>query len=378
MTFFNTDIVRMDKNISYHYTYLRKYSQDDGKLMFMLLVYFAKLHQQDLFGNGSLDPVAFCKEHQLSPQNYIWAKHPNPRQLTDYSREHLEKLGMPIFDTVFENSLYCLYSDIFQFPKGKFYLTKHAKYQNGETIDSIQFITSLTKRTVKVGKTLKKMYIYELSEKFISNLSFLFFNINTNSFTISSKKNNDGLYFYITNLVNEMRGKNVSQTQLEFDEIKDKLNINSDEARYVKKKIKKAFDDLKELEDLRDIDFQWFRLPNHRFEYGIILILTGGAIVAKNKSIAENSWKEVKTDMLKYLLFSAYKRRYPEQAFLPMVEIRENYTRWLKNPVLDADSKRTAYVDYTKNTNTPELAKKVAFLADGFPNELAKNYQNFL
>ena len=76
MTKFNRNLVRVDKNISYHYNYFKKYSFDDSKLMFMLLVYFAKQHQQDLFGAGTLDPVLFCKEFGLSPQNYIWAKHP--------------------------------------------------------------------------------------------------------------------------------------------------------------------------------------------------------------------------------------------------------------------------------------------------------------
>ena len=121
MTNFNRNLVRVDKNISYHYNYFKKYSFDDSKLMFMLLVYFAKQHQQDLFGAGTLDPVLFCKEFGLSPQNYIWAKHPNPRQLAETSAESLEKIGIPIFDTIFENALYCLYADIFQFPKGKFY-----------------------------------------------------------------------------------------------------------------------------------------------------------------------------------------------------------------------------------------------------------------
>ena len=189
MTNFNRNLVRVDKNISYHYNYFKKYSFDDSKLMFMLLVYFAKQHQQDLFGAGTLDPVLFCKEFGLSPQNYIWAKHPNPRQLAETSAESLEKIGIPIFDTIFENALYCLYADIFQFPKGKFYLSKVGKYQNGETIDSIQFITSLTKKTIQVGRNLKKVYEYDLSERFISNLSFLFFNVNLNSLKITTKKN---------------------------------------------------------------------------------------------------------------------------------------------------------------------------------------------
>ena len=210
MTKFNRNLVRVDKNISYHYNYFKKYSFDDSKLMFMLLVYFAKQHQQDLFGAGTLDPVLFCKEFGLSPQNYIWAKHPNPRQLAETSAESLEKIGIPIFDTIFENALYCLYADIFQFPKGKFYLSKVGKYQNGETIDSIQFITSLTKKTIQVGKNLKKVYEYDLSERFISNLSFLFFNVNLNSLKITTKKNSDGLYFFVKNLINEMRGRNES------------------------------------------------------------------------------------------------------------------------------------------------------------------------
>ena len=378
MTKFNRNLVRVDKNISYHYNYFKKYSFDDSKLMFMLLVYFAKQHQQDLFGAGTLDPVLFCKEFGLSPQNYIWAKHPNPRQLAETSEESLEKIGIPIFDTIFENALYCLYADIFQFPKGKFYLSKVGKYQNGETIDSIQFITSLTKKTIQVGRNLKKVYEYDLSERFISNLSFLFFNVNLNSLKITTKKNSDGLYFFIKNLINEMRGRNESIRELDFNEVKERLGINSDNARYIKNKINKAFADFSNLEDLKQVQFEWFKKPSHRYEYGIHIKIEGGAMVQQNEMIIENTWREVKEDLLKKMLLDAFKRRYPEKAYLPIPELREEYIKWLKNEQIDIDSKKTAYVDYMKNTNTKDMAQKLAFFVDGFPKELSKNYQKYI
>lgn len=382
MTAFTKNIVRVDKNISYHYLHFKKYSLDDSKLMFLLLVYLAKQHQYDLFGSGVIDPVQFCKEFNLQPQHYIWSKHENPRQLKENTAEELKAAKIPVFDSVFENSLYCLYIDIFQFPKdkGKFYYSKFAKYQKGEGVDSIQFITSLNIRTVKVGKTNKKVYDYELSEKFIANLSFLFFNVNINSLKISTRKNNDGLYFEIKNIINEMMGKNISVKELDFNEIKAVLGINSDEASYVKKKIKKAFSELLELPDLKDkgVSFSWFTLPNHKFEYGIKFHLESGANEILNKQEREQSWREVKHDLLRNLLLAAYKRRYPEAIYLPMAELKYNYSQWLKDSRVDVDSKRTTFVDFHKSTATPELAKKLEWMATSFPEELSKEYEKYI
>lgn len=382
MTAFTKNIVRVDKNISYHYLHFKKYSLDDSKLMFLLLVYLAKQHQYDLFGNGVIDPVQFCKEFNLQPQHYIWSKHENPRQLKENTAEELKEAKIPVFDSVFENSLYCLYIDIFQFPKdtGKFYYSKFAKYQKGEGVDSIQFITSLNIRTVKVGKTNKKVYDYELSEKFIANLSFLFFNVNINSLKISSRKNNDGLYFEIKNIINEMVGKNISVKELDFNEIKAVLGINSEEASYVKKKMKKAFSELLELPDLKDkgVSFSWFTLPNHKFEYGIKFHLETGANEILNKQEREQAWREVKHDLLRNLLLAAYKRRYPEAIYLPMAELKHNYSQWLKDSRVDVDSKRTTFVDFHKSTATPDLAKKLEWMATSFPEELSKEYEKYI
>lgn len=382
MTTFTKNIVRVDKNISYHYLHFKKYSLDDSKLMFMLLVYLAKQHQYDLFGSGVLDPVQFCKEFNLQPQHYIWARHENPRQLKENTAEELKEAGIPVFDSVFENSLYCLYADIFQFPKekNKFYYSKFAKYQNGEGVDSIQFVTSLSIRTVKVGKNNKKVYDYELSEKFIANLSFLFFNVNINSLKISTRKNNDGLYFQVKNTINEMVGKNISIKELYFNEIREVLGIKSEEASYVKKKIKKAFSELLELPDLKDkgISFSWFTLPNHRFEYGIKLHLETGANQIKNEQVREQAWREVKQDLLRNLLLAAYKRRYPEAIYLPLAELKYNYSKWLQNSVQDVDSKRTTFVDFHKSTATPEVAKKIEWMATSFPEELARDYEKYI
>lgn len=380
MKLFSQEIVRVDKNISYHYLHFKKYSIDDGKLMFMLLVYFAKQHQHDLFGNGILDPIKFCKEFNLAPQNYIWAKHENPRQLKENTAEELIKSGLPVFDTVFENSLYCLFIDVFNFPKGQFYYSKFAKYENGESIDSIQFITSLTKRNVKIGKTFKKIYDYELSEKFISNLSFLFFNVNINSLKISTRKNTDGLYLHIKNTINEMIGKNQGVTTLDFNDIKAILDINSQEASYVKKKINKGFSDLLELPDLKEkgIEFSWFRLPNHKFDYGIKLTLQKGANQKENEAHKQNIWKEVKEDLLRNLLFNSFKRRYPQTIVMERQELKNHYIHWLKDENVDRDSKITAYNDFVTTTNTPDLKKKLEWMSDTFPKNLAKEYEKYI
>ncbi len=83
------------------------------------------------------------------------------------------------------------------------------------------------------------------------------------------------------------------------DYAKERLGINSDNARYIKNKINKAFADFSNLEDLKQVQFEWFKKPSHRYEYGIHIKIEGGAMVQQNEMIIENTWREVKEDLLK-------------------------------------------------------------------------------
>ena len=53
-----------------------------------------------------------------------------------------------------------------------------------------------------------------------------------------------------------MRGRNESIRELDFNEVKERLGINSDNARYIKNKINKAFADFSNLEDLKQVQFE--------------------------------------------------------------------------------------------------------------------------
>lgn len=372
------DLIRIDKNISHHYGYFKKYSSDDSKLMYLILIYFAEEHQNNLFGFGTFDPVKFCKKFKLEPNNYIWKKHNNPKQLIGENKEELRKKGFEIYDTILENSLYCLLTDVFQFTGGTFYLQKEGVYQKNNMLESIQFITSLNKIEIKVAKTVKKEYQYQLSENFLKNLSFLFFNIKKTSLIQSFSKKNEGLYLFIKDLVNVLKGKKQQSICLKFDLLKDKLNIQSENSKYTKQKIKKAFSDLQELEDLKSIfEINWYKKKEHNYYYGVEFVLKNFDTQNINREV-ELLRRETNEHYLKTLLIKAFERRYPQFVWIDASEKKEKYKMWLQKEEIDTETKKAAFIDYLAGTVNEEFKKKMLFKAENFHITLKNEYEKFL
>lgn len=377
--------VRADKNITHSYLYFKKYSSDDSKLLFLLLVYFSQQKQQNLFGYGVLDPITFCKEMNLAPEHFIWRKHSNPKQLQVHNREDLKKANLPIYDTIFENALYCLLTDTFEFKDtNKSYGIKNSLYSRDgnvtkvENISAIQFIKSLDCVVLKEGKTVRKVYHYELSLDYINNLSFLFFKVNINSLSLSIKKNYDGLYLYLANLYNEMYNRGIRQAPIEFDLLKKILDINSPRASYVKTKITKALEDVINYDDLKDkFKFHWVRKLNHKYKYEIEIVLEGSLSEVEINANREQIWEEVRIQSLRNGLYEGFLRRYPDMITSNIEYRQEKYIQWLKDCSIDEGVKIEAYNDMCSRFDHP---KKRYFekIRESWFNNLKTYYNTYI
>jgi len=377
-------LVRMDKNLPYHYlTFKEQYSSDDTGLFVLLLSYFAKEKQNNLFGFGTLDPLKFCEEMELDPSNFAWRKHENPKHIRDLKSNTDLDISQfdstQLFDTVLENALYCLSTDVFTFSNNQNYKIKKEIYKSVTSISSIQFLKKIEKVTVK-GKTRPKVvYNYELNSDYIDNLSFLFFHANIKTLSNSMGKSLQGMYLHLCDLKNQMFYQKLRSVELDFTEVKNRLNINSDRADYVKQKINKAFDTLLSYNDLKDIfTIEWFKKPNQRYSYGIKLIYNGDLsdrIVEENKV---SIWEDVRVDYLRTGLFEAYLRRYPSVKSLPMEELKERYITWLKSETLDEDTKKTVYIDCCVIFDKNNRYEKPGDRYPSFLRELPKYYTKFI
>ncbi|MGP2571255.1 hypothetical protein ACT4R9_10395 [Ornithobacterium rhinotracheale] len=371
----NNELIRVDKNLSYHYNYFKKYSLDDSGLMFMVLIYLARKHQYELFGDGILDPVDFCKAFKLEPSNVIWRKHENPRQLQEHTIEELQKQGIDVFDTVFENALYCLFKDIFEFTENVGYLTREGKVSNQKYLSSIQFITRLNKEEITKGAKNKvsKVYRYELSADFMNNLSFLFFNVNVKSLQKDIVKKNQGLYMYLKDIKNYMVNKKISQQDLSFTILKEKIGIDSDTPKYIKKKISATLDKLLKLEDLNEFSFEWVKGKNQRYAYTVRLILVNIKAVRINDNKQE-VWNDVSENFLKKEMLFMFKRRYPSYNYVSPDELKIVYRQWLQDKDKDMDLKVSAYNTYLSKTLSVEDYER--FRQRGFGEARARDIHN--
>ena len=376
--------VRLDKNLPFHYlTFKEQYSSDDTGLFVLLLSYFAKEKQNNLFGFGTLDPIKFCEELDLDPSNFAWRKHDNPKHIRDLKNNpdiDVDSLNSnQIFETILENALYCLSTDVFTFSNNQSYKRKKEIYKSVTSITSIQFLKKIEKVTIKGRTRPKVVYNYELNSNYIDNISFLFFHANIKTLSNSMGKSLQGMYLYLCDLKNQMFFQKTRAVELDFTEVKNRLNINSDRSDYVKQKIIKAFATLLSYNDLKDIfTIEWFKKPNQKYFYGIKLIYNGDLsdnIIEESKTII---WEGVRLDYLRNALYEAYLRRYPSIRTMPKPELKENYILWLKNSNLDEDTKKTVYIDCCVIFDKANRYEKPGERYQIFLNELPQYYSKFI
>ncbi|MGV4459971.1 hypothetical protein ACQ1Q5_00380 [Ornithobacterium rhinotracheale] len=377
-----SDLVRVDRNLSFHYDYFRKYSSDDSNLMFYILIYLAKKHQGELFGHGYIDPVEFCETFEIEPTHCIWRKHPSPKQFEELTEEKIENLRKTkpetLFETIFENALFCLLKDNFTFI-GDFYLSKESRHGQGVKLNSIQFITNLRKGEIKVKRNLKKVYWYELGVEFMNNLSFLFFDASMKSLQEPYVKKNQGLYIYLKDLKNTMIGEKKNNAIIKFDVLKQKLEIESDSAPYVKKKITQALTRILLLDDLKELGFEWIRGKDQKYAYTIKL--SRQSTNEEDEKLLEKTWSEIDSKIFRKSMLDAFKRRYPEFAIgASLSRLKEKYTEWLKRPELDADTKRAAYIDASKMCDKEEffVQKQKYGHFENIEKKIANDYKRYL
>ncbi|CAM3261944.1 hypothetical protein [Elizabethkingia anophelis] len=377
----SNSLVNIDKNLSYSYLHFRKYNSDESNLMWLLLVYFAKERQYNLFGFGTLDPIKFCEEMDLNQNHTIWNKVENPRQKTLYTEEEIKRLKIPLYDTALENALYCLSTDVYSFSEEvNKYLHKNQVNVSVNKLSTIQFIKQFERvtTTARNGKQ-RKLYNYVLSQEFLDNLSFIFFNADPKNISISIKKSYEGLYMHLCNLKNEMFLRKKRAKELEFDYITELLNINSTDPSYKKKKIIKAFAEILNYEDLKGVfNVTWFKKPNHKFEYGIeltyLLSIADSDVMEKKNS----TWRDAKTTFIKNYLFEHYRKRYPSEVDKEPSIFRDIYIKWLKDSNIDRDIKQTAYVTGCMNFDQRNKYEEPGARWENFINELTVNYLEYL
>lgn len=354
--------IRIDKSLSYNYLYFKKYSADDSQLMFLLLAYFAKERQRNLFGYGVLDPVQFCKEMGLEPTHIIWRKHPNPKQTRDYSRDTLEKSGKEIFDTILENSLYCLATDSYNLETIGSYVSKSGVFEKVTSVKFIHFITELRKREIKEGRNKKRIYEYVLSKEFIDNMSFLFFNINIKSLKQSLKKEYEGLYLKLCNTSNEMYSSKQIEKELDFSKVKELLNIKSDKSTYIKQKINRAFKEIVNYPDLQNkITIKWFKPTNHKYNYGIKVICNIQTDEELLKQQNSNMWNSIKKEHIRNNLFETFIKTYQYTVTtVDKVLLQKMYIKWLKDSHTDKKIKMEAIAySLQKFYNNPSISNNI-------------------
>lgn len=378
--------VRIDKNLSNHYLHFKKYTKDDSNLMFLLLAYFSKQRENNLFGFGTFDPIEFCKEMQLNPNHIIWTKHPNPRHFQVHSKEQLIKANVPLFESVLENALFCLANDPFIFYESELkYLHKALVTKSTSAIKSVQFLKEFSVVTTKTKNNQnKKMITYELGETFKDNLDFLFFHAKHQLLSIATKKNYDGLYLLLCKLKNEMyfMQKRVltedEEPQLDFEILCDLIEVESDRPSYKKQKLLKAFNTILEFPDIKNyLEIEWYKKNTDRFEYRIKIkfLKEFPSVVVQDNAV--KSRLHSKQIFLKNHLYEQFKVRYPNLK-QNMEILQAEYIKWLKSPEIDEDLKKTSYITACSRFDERNKYVSVGEFAPQFLKELPTKYLEYL
>ncbi|MDR2916532.1 MAG: hypothetical protein LBV74_17175 [Tannerella sp.] len=221
------DLIRIDKNIAKNVDILtdnqdklKGLSNEDKNLIKNIIYFLCLKRQNDIFGFGRLDPYEFARDFGYNPKSF-WRKHPDPVQLNGLNNDEKERLyelqqqdfKHHIYDSVFENALYWLHTNVLQFKRGG-----KDVVINNETVSFVESKSYVLLPEISIfmrneGKN-KYFYTYTVDNKFIENLSLYYLNCNRQSLIALRKSSTDDLYVFLSNvrasIVEELRNSKAS------------------------------------------------------------------------------------------------------------------------------------------------------------------------
>jgi len=337
------ELIRIGKNTVHNYNNFEKYGTKDADIIRALLLYFSLKYQNDLFGFGTLDPSVFAKEMGFDYKGLL-KKHKNPHQFKDLSKKEVEyfyeleskePLKNHLFDNLFENALYILFRDnlIFQ----NFY-SKKSLMGKKSSLKSVQIITELEIlfSSQKGGK--KYFYNFKLSEEFLNNISTYFLNTNIKTFVSLRKSNNDGLYLYLSNVLQEMKGSFIEEKYLNFDLLCIKGKINNKVEKSKKYNLTKALNKLKET----DLKFSYiYTKKNEQSKWKYNILLTNKNIYSgkqNKKEYNDKIFQEIFKNELNHALLDKFTTLHD------YINLKEEFIIWYKKgSKIDKEEKTLAY-----------------------------------
>jgi len=338
------ELIRIGKNTVHNYNNFEKYGTKDADIIRALLLYLSLKYQNDLFGFGILDPSLFAKEMGFDYKGLL-KKHKNPHQFKDLSSEEInyfyeleskDPLKNHLFDNLFENALYILFRDnlIFQ----NFY-SKKSLMGKKSSLKSVQIITELKIlfSSQKGGK--KYLYNLKLSKEFLNNISTYFLNTNIKTFISLRKSNNDGLYLYLSNLLQEMKGNFIEEKYLSFDLLCIKAKIKNKIEKSKKYNLTKALNKLKET----DLKFSYIYTKKNeisKWKYNVLLI-NKNKYSDKQKKNEDNDkiFQEIFRKELNHALLDKYTVLYNDY-----IDLKKEFIIWYKKgSKIDREEKALAY-----------------------------------
>lgn len=288
------DLVRIDKNIANNSEAFEIDFQGSEELASSLLMYMAWQRKNKLFDFGIIDPEDFANKMGFMPR-YLTSVHPHPACLEGLSAaEVAEKYKLQaenpenplyrIFDSRFENALYLLVSKNFTFKRvGTIFQNTGNNSMQKLQVTSIRLLKSFGIIFNKSKRGKKKLYYeFQLDDEFSQNLSLLYVTANINDFAALRKKSLHKLYLYTRNLrenavafylqsmkENARRSEIVPNYTADFDLLCRIGGISSTNARDKKRRLKDAFEILKEY---LPIHLDWGKRPGEKWAYQPIIV----------------------------------------------------------------------------------------------------------
>lgn len=208
------NLIRIDKNIANNIDVLTEnhdktkgLSNEDKNLIKNLIYFMCFKRQTDIFGFGELDPHEFAELFGYNHSTF-WKKHQNPIQLDGLSHEEKESfykleqedLRHHIFDSIFENALYWLHTNVLRFKRAAKDVIIDKETVSFVESKSYVLLPELKLTVRRKGKNEKYFYSYSVDKNFIANLSLYYLNCNKQSLIALRQSSLDDLYLFLSNM----------------------------------------------------------------------------------------------------------------------------------------------------------------------------------
>lgn len=316
-------MIRMDNNIVLNGLDFINSFQDEGPLIFDIVIFSGFEQQKNLFGLEEFNLHEFCNTMGYQHRN-LTKEHPNPKWANTN-----KGVDMP-FTNIFENALWRMYTENLIFSKK---VEDKSQGMTGVKLKSYKLIDELGKYSYQKKNMYK--YEYTLDPILKDHMNTFFSDIDIESIKKLRKPRAVFLYLTLLSLRDQFLDNVIDKVTPYFNFLVEQAQINASKDAKKKYALTTKLEIIKERSSLK-FDYEFYNLKG-KYDYGVnIYFPKEENLKDKQKKLINSAFN----DALINNLIVLFREKYQQRGKLN----QDRFNKWIVSPNYDKEEKINCYL----------------------------------